>query len=285
MTSETTERKPQRKLKWDACDRWMVGQGCEVGYLGIGIALRDRAPLYVALPGGKRHVFGLEGSAWRPHDFRLAVAWVALQLNIPVPWRTDDAPPTEDEGKWSENIFSDSMDEARCGEVAQLLGGTVNVKVTQANRFGVWRYRTASGHPRPADHSLYAFRMALTGLAKYLCRFRADRIWLGPLPMPPDAPQAQDEGPGAEGECKHEFAYYSLREASQWCPECGEYDCWPVEPPEPPPTQSEVPGAEGEGAAERFACRHHILRRVVGGAGVWTCKYCAARFAIANLST
>jgi len=95
MTSETTERKPQGKWKWDACDRWMVGQGCEVGYLGMGIALRDRAPLYVALPGGKRHVFGLEGSAWCPHDFRLAVAWVALQLEIPVPWRTADAPPAE----------------------------------------------------------------------------------------------------------------------------------------------------------------------------------------------
>jgi len=187
MTSETTERKPQRKLKWDACDRWMVGQGCEVGYLGIGIALRDRAPLYVALPGGKRHVFGLEGSAWRPHDFRLAVAWVALQLDLPVPWRTEDEPSAEEPATDGEKVI-------------------------------------------------------------YCPRCQASKpCWRG----------------------------------DTYCV-CG--TIWPM-PTEEPPAQSEAPGAEGEGAAERFACRHHTLRRVVGGAGVWTCKYCAARFAIANLST
>ena len=250
MTSETTERKPQGE--WGRAESldWIRSQTHARVEEPFLVRIVDDEGDSIKSPRQWGDIWARKGqrepSETAHHE---AVEYVASELDIPVPWLTDEEPPTEGEGKWSEPV--EAMSFTRRCEVAQLIGGGIFTRWTGVERdddvpydhyFGCWwvgdgetMFGKRDASPDDAGES------AIRCLAHEQQRYNYDThcVWLGDLPMPPDAP----------------------------------------------PAQSEVPATKGEAAAERFACRHHTLRRVVGGAGVWTCKYCAARFAIANLST
>ena len=102
MTSETTERKPQSEWAKNELRDWMLEQG--EGYVTLHEYGGKGCPLlvtcYVPSKGQTHCRFGAVGQRATIDDLCKATLWLCEELRIPVPWRTDDAPPAVTAAEW-----------------------------------------------------------------------------------------------------------------------------------------------------------------------------------------
>ena len=214
MTSETTERKRQMSEFGPLdCERWLKNHGAFVRCGKEEACIDAQRPIAIVLPTKRSGVFGMMGHVATQIDWHNAVRWLAEKLDIPVPWRTDDAPPTEPEGEWSEPVGKWSrplhhLGLEDCLNIAKEIEGSIQLRCDDDDGQWCGTYRASATTALCAELSSYdtaaaAARNTLRLLARADDRLGSDgnseeAVWLGDLPMPPEEPPAQSEE--AEGE-------------------------------------------------------------------------------------